>query len=236
MWWVMGKFQNIELEIAPGSYLVWALGILLLPLPLFFGVLAAIAVHELAHLVALWAFRVRILSFCAMATGIRIHTEPMEASQELLCAAAGPIASFLLISLSGLWPQLAVCAFIQGFINLLPLGHSDGARILRCVLTLTMPDRAERLSKGCDILFRLICIGIGVWFMIRFPKATVLVLFALAMVLGRTQENPLAKMAFRGYNRHNYVLRGNKYDRFTAQNSAGGAKACTVHRRRIQRN
>ena len=208
----MGIFRHIEWDIAPGGFFLWALGLLILPVPLFFGALVAIAVHELAHLAALWAFKVRILGVCVKVTGIRIHTQHMEGARELLCAAAGPMGSFLLICISELWPQLAVCGFIQGFFNLLPLGNSDGARILRCILEWINPEWAAFLPKWCGYIILLICIGLGVLIMIRLPGTTGPVFVALAMVLGRVLENPLAKTAFRGYNKHNYVLRGKRYD------------------------
>ena len=61
---------------------------------------------------------------------------PLPVGAELVCVLAGPAASLLLLLLVRPFPRLALCGFVQGVYNLLPLGRLDGARAVACLHSL----------------------------------------------------------------------------------------------------
>lgn len=127
---------NLRPEIrAEASFFVYiALSILLLPLSWILAALAAAAFHELCHLSMLRRRKIPVVCLRLRWGGAVLETGSMTAGEELLCASAGPLGSFLLVFLVHRLPRVAVCALIQGLFNLFPLGDLDGARILRCII------------------------------------------------------------------------------------------------------
>lgn len=88
----------------------------------------------------LWGGRVS-----GMAIGSRgavMELRGLGTAAELLAAAAGPVGSLSLLSLSGIFPRLALCGLVQGAYNLLPIYPLDGGRILRCILKWLLPPKA----------------------------------------------------------------------------------------------
>lgn len=114
--------------------------------------LAAAALHELGHALALYLLdkppRALRLSFA----GAVMETPPLGYREELLSAAAGPGMSLLLGLLTPLWPTLGIYSLGLGLFNLLPLFGLDGGRMLRCGLLLRLPERtANNLCRGAAI-------------------------------------------------------------------------------------
>ena len=104
---------------------------MLLPLRWIFGLLLGAFVHEMGHLIAIWAWGGKLHGIEISATGARILTGPMEDREELFCALAGPLAGAL-VCLFWRWvPVAAICAGIQTVFNLLPIYPLDGGRALR---------------------------------------------------------------------------------------------------------
>lgn len=129
--------KHPDIQISAGAYLLWAGCILLLPLNWIIGWLVAVSVHEAGHLMALLCCRTPIYSLKIGCLGAEISTGPITAFQELLCAAAGPMCSLLLILSREKYPIIALLGFVQGIFNLLPVYPFDGGRMLRaayCVI------------------------------------------------------------------------------------------------------
>ena len=124
------------LEVSPCSHLVAAAMILLLPFRLLTAAMLAAAFHELCHLIVLLAFSTPIYGIRINPAGAVIQTGVLSPAQELICAAAGPTGSLLLLVLSDVFPLLAFSGLIQGLFNLLPVYPLDGGRILRQLMTI----------------------------------------------------------------------------------------------------
>ena len=144
------------IRIQPSAFFLLAALILLLPLDWLIAALLAAAIHELGHLAVLHAFGGHAESISIEGAGTRINMGPLENREEFLCAAAGPAASFLLISLCRFFPKLAFCALVQGMFNLLPVHPMDGGRMLRCFLCWRCPRQVEGIS---NLVERLILFG-----------------------------------------------------------------------------
>lgn len=132
------------LEISPWSCILAATCILLLPFRLLIAALASAVFHELCHLLAMKLFSVPVLGIRIGTFGMVIRSGYMTPGQELLCAAAGPAGSLLLLLSAEVFPLLAFCGLIQGLFNLLPIYPMDGGRILR---GLTLFGKEKYLAK-----------------------------------------------------------------------------------------
>ena len=120
-----------------GGACIWAC-VLLLMLPLRWVVAAilAAAVHELSHLLALYLLGIRVFGIAVGGRGAVLETDSLTDGQELLCALAGPVGSFVLLIFAQWIPRVALCGLCQGLYNLIPLGNLDGGRVLRSLVNL----------------------------------------------------------------------------------------------------
>ena len=135
------------IRVQPSAFFLLEALILLLPLDWLFAVFLASAVHEAGHLAAIYASGGRADSVTIGLRGAEIHTVFPGKRKELFCAAAGPAASLLLISLYRFYPKLAVCAAVQGLFNLIPVYPMDGGRMLCCFLQWLCPRQADRICR-----------------------------------------------------------------------------------------
>lgn len=145
------------IRIQPSACILMAALILLLPLDWLIAAILAAAVHELGHLAVIRAIGGHPTCISIGVGGTKILTEPMENRWEFFCAAAGPAASLLLLSVCRLFPKLALCGLIQGIFNLILVYPMDGGRMLRCLLCRFCPRRAERIVQ---MVQRLILCGV----------------------------------------------------------------------------
>ena len=128
--------KSYEIQISAGFYIGLALAVLMLPwkILLSFGIGALF--HELCHLAALGCCGIPVRLIRIGLMGTEITTAPMFPGQELICAAAGPLGSLLLVGLSGWMPELALFGLVQGVFNMLPIYPLDGGRVVRAIFML----------------------------------------------------------------------------------------------------
>lgn len=133
-----------EIRITAGAYLLAAVCVLMLPSSWLFGWLAAVTVHEASHLAALFCCRVPIREIRIGFNGAKISTGYICPEQELVCAAAGPVCSLMLLPFAVRFPVTALIGLVQGSFNLLPIYPLDGGRMLRAIMEILHKRRSLR--------------------------------------------------------------------------------------------
>lgn len=151
----MGK----RIDVTPGFCVLWALLLLLLPLRLLAAAMAAALFHELCHALMIRMLGGHMIRLTIGAGGMEMETTAMTAWAEAACALAGPAGSFLLAGLYRWFPYLALCAFVQGCYNLIPLYPLDGGRTLACLLRMAAPLAWEWILRWSEILVLLLLLA-----------------------------------------------------------------------------
>ena len=163
----MTKQFPIEISVSAGACITGCLFILLVPLDFTVSFFLAAEIHEVGHLLMLLLFRVPVWCICFETGGASIQTDPLEPKEELFCAAAGPVASFLCLLLLRRFPLLGICALIQGSFNLLPIYPMDGGRVFRCCCLLLCPRYEASICKAVEIACIAIIFGLCILLFFR---------------------------------------------------------------------
>lgn len=124
---------------------IGALLLLLLPLNWLAAAFFAAVVHELCHIVTILLLEGQIRRIKIGVNCTVIEATPMTEAKELICAAAGPIGSILLVLMCRFFPRVSICAGIQALFNLLPIFPMDGGRVVACGCRLLVPRQADRI-------------------------------------------------------------------------------------------
>ena len=146
-----------RIEFRTGAIFAGALALLILPLSLFLSFLVAGAIHEFCHYLALRWAGVNIYKISIGPFGASMEAESMDPGREVLSALAGPVGSYLLVLGYRMFPMIALCAFIQGCFNMLPLYPLDGGRILKGILDILKIPRREQI---CTVIGYLTALSI----------------------------------------------------------------------------
>lgn len=170
------------IRIQPAAFVFAAALVLLLPLDWLLAAFAAAVIHELGHLAAICLCGARLESITISGSGARIHTGPMDIRGEFLCAAAGPAASFLLLSVCRFFPKIALCGLIQGMFNLIPVYPMDGGRMLLCLIRRLCPRRAEWIFRLLQCLLFIVLLALSGIIALRRKEGFVPVLVAITVI------------------------------------------------------
>jgi Zn-dependent protease len=114
--------------VMPYLHLSWYVPFLL---GCFFGV-AAMALHESAHIATALALGLRIKKVGLNWKGLYTIRETRSANISLLVALAGPLINVALIASWRWLPNFGMANFCFALFNLLPISGSDGERALKC--------------------------------------------------------------------------------------------------------
>lgn len=145
-----------RIRVDPWAYVFFACLLLTVPLDWLLGMVLAAAFHEVCHILLIRGTGGQVKSIRVGVRGAQIDTKLTGQWQELVCALAGPIGSFLLAAvIFRLFPQCAICAGIQGIFNLLPVYPLDGGRALRCILEICRPGKGSQMGERIEMVFLL---------------------------------------------------------------------------------
>lgn len=191
-----------RVDILPQALLLWALMLLVLPLRWLLGAVAAAMVHELWHLLAIRLSGGMVRGIRIGAGGVKMDVDFMPPRRELLCALAGPLGSFSLLLAAKWLPVTALCGFIQGVFNLLPVFPMDGGRVLRSAVLVLVPSGAEEILKILEPVVGVLLLILGLCAVVKLGLGWMWGLFLLAAAVRTVSlEKYLAKKGNKGYNR-----------------------------------
>lgn len=128
--------------------------------------MAACALHELGHYLAVRAFggNIRLVRLTAVGAEM-VLSKSLGDWQEGLAALAGPGVNLALalIFCRWRWGELfAGLNLVLGCFNMLPVGRLDGGRVMYCTLALLVgADWAQRIGEGMDLVFTGLLLGAG---------------------------------------------------------------------------
>lgn len=169
-------------------YIICVIIAWMIPLQWLCALLISATVHELSHYLMIKLLGLEFYGFKIGFRGALIKMEEMLDWQQLLCAAAGPTGSLVLVLAAPWAPRLAVCGLVHGLFNLLPIYPYDGGRILMSILTIIFgkPFAIKLYYSIVQIfLFQLILLGIYIY--VRYKLLPAIVLAVLAGIrLGKT--------------------------------------------------
>lgn len=157
------KLKRMMLRLDFSFFAVLALYLLLDESGFGLAALAACAMHETAHLIAMTAFGVRVERLTLYGAGIRITSAAIERAKpfhRVVILAAGCVVNF--IAAAFFWhtreySASAVNLFI-GVFNLLPMGQLDGAGLLKlAAICFCRADRIDKVMKAASVVSAALC-------------------------------------------------------------------------------
>lgn len=161
-------------QIDPGWLILMALLWYLEPWGYFLPFCAAMAVHELGHILALRLCGVPIRRLRLDLSGAVLETGATDYRRELICAMAGPAVNLLALLLPPLFSGFAQCCLLLALFNLLPIPPLDGGRALRALLLLRCSTAAAFriltlvvLLSAAALMLAALCLSVrqdwGLW-------------------------------------------------------------------------
>ncbi len=189
------NFLGIRIEI---KFLFVAVAALLLLLDVSGVMLCAFlssAVHELAHLAVLLAFKGEITAVTFEAFGIRIaRLDSLLFFEELIVLLAGPLTNILVFFICGKAASQTVSLIGAvnlsiGIFNLLPVGALDGGRMASLILMTALGENKGRCASAMLSLLIIIPLFIaGVVLVLRPGHNFSLLLVCLFLAFGLVVE------------------------------------------------
>ncbi len=139
----MGKGSSPAITVGADLCILLAFSVFFVPALWVFSWCLAVLIHELCHYVVLRIFQIEVTSVTFSCFGATMLTGMMEMNTEIFCALAGPVGSFILVTLYRITPVVSICAFFHLLFNLLPIYPFDGGRVVNAVIGLLFPKSSD---------------------------------------------------------------------------------------------
>ena len=134
--------NDTEIIVSPAFFMVVAVSALFDVSGTFSAVVIAVIIHELGHIAALKALKIRINTIRLRMFGLEISADIPKGKREAVIMIAGPGANilsavlFYVISVicdNSFFISLTACSLILGFFHLLPCAGFDGGAALKAL-------------------------------------------------------------------------------------------------------
>lgn len=176
--------MDSRVRAEPLFYLALAAACLLFPIKWLAAWVVAVCVHEICHILMLKILGCTVRAVSIGPTGAVIKTAPMPAYKELLCTVAGPAGSFSLLLISRWMPLVAICGFVQGGYNLIPLHPMDGGRAVRCVIGMFFNEAlTQRIISVIGWVVMVCFVVLGTYCLLFLSLGPVPLLFAVLLAI-----------------------------------------------------
>mgnify|MGYP004529879623 FL=1 len=157
----------------------------------FIFAIAAVAVHELGHVLCAAALGIPIISFGAKSVGgvISFDFSKSDYVSEILVHLSGPLCGIAAAVLCAAFLQDKTYSFIGvsvlfALVNLLPITGFDGGGILYCVLCMfILPDTAWKICRATSLISSLLLWGTVVFIELRVLPNLGLLFFAIWVLM-----------------------------------------------------
>lgn len=172
-------------SVSPQACIVAVILLLVIPFPWLAGWIFAAFIHEICHYIAVLLCRGKVTAIRLNAVGAVLETGYLSLWESVICSLAGPAGGLILCLLSGKFPRLAVCGFLQSVYNLLPVYPLDGGRAVRAICTgCFQKATADKICTGLEmiVLSGILIISIVSAFFLKFG---ILPIFAGTILLLR---------------------------------------------------
>ena len=183
--------QKLPISISPQLCIFAAVLLLTVPLPWLLGWLLAVMIHELSHCIMLSLCGKRIEHVIFAINGAKIQTEALSNWQTLLCALAGPAGGLILLLLTDIFPQAALCSVLLSVYNLLPICPLDGGRAFLAFLRIFLSDETAAktlMIVESFVLLALVMLLIVATFLWRLGILPLFVLILLIIRMHRIKR------------------------------------------------
>jgi Zn-dependent protease len=219
--------NRVSIIVSGDGLILLAALLLLLPFQWVGAVILSITVHELCHAITIVLLGGTIQRIDIDMHGVTMKHDGISGIKESICALSGPVGSLLLLLLFPWLPRTAICGFMHGIFNLIPLFPMDGGRILYGLLYSTLrPPLAKKIFLMSQQVISVIVFLLAGITAIKFGAGflIILILCLSKMHLPRSLfRSTIDTLSTKRYG----------HDRITKKDPSQCAKTGTIHRRRI---
>lgn len=137
-----------------------------------------ITFHELAHMVCLSVFGIKVSGLHIRVSGLNIDIkEKIDGIKGIIIYLAGPISNFVLAYLFKNIPMIYEINMVLGSINLIPIYPLDGYNIFEIIVTkMTKKEIGKKILEINTKIVLIILLTLGVMLLVRFLNPSLIIL------------------------------------------------------------
>lgn len=174
---------GIVISIHTNLFFWAAMMVLILPLAWILAAISAALFHELCHIVLVYCLNGKILKMNVQSDGCILETTRMKEWKQFICILAGPLGSMSLLILYRTAPKVAICGFIHGLYNLIPILPSDGGRLLHLILYQFCPKRTDDIMRYVAIVISFAITAYAIWYYLTVTRTGLPLFLAVSLLI-----------------------------------------------------